>query len=168
MYPSLQISPGKDLNNGSRNCWVSHNASNTGPSKLLQQHARATAVACPSSATSSQAMSLTISSKWRQGCIESRKHVEPGAGSGEKIDVLRLMSGSPGCRGLIAWLIQIFATDEAGAKLVRGGARALRTDKMLDQMKCRSAAVSSAVGMGGYTTDCHVIIDLQRYADRNA
>ena len=55
----------------------SHNASNTGSSRFLQQHARLTAVPLPPDPTSSQAMSLTISSTLRQGCIESRKYIWP-------------------------------------------------------------------------------------------
>ena len=67
--PPFQTSPGKDLSNGSSRPWVSHNVSNTGSSKLLQQHVSATAVALAFDATSSQAISLTISSTLRQACI---------------------------------------------------------------------------------------------------
>ena len=66
---SSQASCGIHLSSGvSRSC-VSHNASNTGSSKLLQQHANATAVAFASEATSSHARSLRISSTLRQECI---------------------------------------------------------------------------------------------------
>ena len=37
--PSFQTSTGKDLSKGTSSSWVSHNASDTGPSKFLQQHA---------------------------------------------------------------------------------------------------------------------------------
>lgn len=70
--PPSQTSPGNDLNNGSNLFWVPHKASNTGSSRLLQQHANATDVAFPPDATSSPATSLTISSTQRQGCIGSR------------------------------------------------------------------------------------------------
>ena len=66
---SFQTSPGKDLNNGSSLSWVSHNTSNTGFSKFLQQHASATAVALDFDSMSLPAMSLTISSTLRQACI---------------------------------------------------------------------------------------------------
>ena len=68
--PSFQTSPGKDLSNGSSLSWVSHNTSNTGSSKLLRQHASATAAASVVDPTSSSAMSLTISSTLRQACID--------------------------------------------------------------------------------------------------
>ena len=54
VYPSpSQISPGRDLSSGSNCSWVSHNASSTGSSKLLQQHAKETAVPPPLDVTSS-------------------------------------------------------------------------------------------------------------------
>ena len=70
--PSFQTSPGKDLSNGSSLSWVPHNTSNTGSSKLLRQHASATAVALVFDSMSLPAMSLTISSTLRQGCIGPR------------------------------------------------------------------------------------------------
>ena len=76
MYPpSFQTSPGKHLNNLNRSNCFAHNTSNTGSSRLLQQHARQAAVAFPLDSTSSQAMSLTISSTLRQRCIESKRCV---------------------------------------------------------------------------------------------
>ena len=75
--PSPQTSPGKHPNNLDRLSCVAHNVSNTGSSKLLQQHAKQTAVASLSEVTSSQAMNLTISSTLRQWCIEPRGCVWP-------------------------------------------------------------------------------------------
>ena len=69
MPPPSQTSLGKDLSNGDRKLWVSHNTSNTGSSKLLRQHANATAAALAVDVTSSQAISLMISSTLRQACI---------------------------------------------------------------------------------------------------
>ena len=68
-FSPSQISGGKHLSSGASSFWVSHNTSNTGFSKLLQQHANATAVAFASDATSSHAKSRRISSTLRQGCI---------------------------------------------------------------------------------------------------
>ena len=73
--PSFQTSGGKDLSNGSIPSWVSHNTSNTGSSKLLQQHASATAAALILDPTSWRTMSLMISSTLRQACIRSRRSV---------------------------------------------------------------------------------------------
>ena len=73
--PSFQTSAGKDLSNGSSPSWVSHNTSNTGSSKFLQQHASATAVALALDLTSWWTMSLMISSTLRQACIGSRRSV---------------------------------------------------------------------------------------------
>ena len=58
--PSSQTSLGSDLSNGHSDSCFAHNASSTGSSKPLQQHARQAAVAFPPNATSSRAMSLTI------------------------------------------------------------------------------------------------------------
>ena len=84
--PPLQISLGKDLSNGRSRLWVSHSASNTGSSRLLQQHAKATEVPRPPDATSSQVIILTISSMWRQQCIGSKRHVGPGVPYTGKVD----------------------------------------------------------------------------------
>ena len=92
--PSFQTSPGKDLNNGSSNPWVCHNTSNTGSSRLLQQHAREASVALPPDATSSRAISLSTSSTQRQGCIKSVRCVEPGVGGGEENENSRLYNAS--------------------------------------------------------------------------
>jgi len=73
--PSSKTSLGKNPSRGSNSSCLSHNAPNAGSSKLLQQHANATAAACCLCATSSWATSLTISSTWRQGCIEIRRYV---------------------------------------------------------------------------------------------
>ena len=67
---SFQTSPGKNLNNGSNLSWVPHNTSNTGSSKPWQQHASPTAVPLVFDSMSLLAMSLTISSTLRQGCIQ--------------------------------------------------------------------------------------------------
>ena len=75
--PPFQTSPGKVLSNGSSRSCLAHSTSSTGSSKPLQQHAKATAVPSPLDATSSWAMSLKISSRLRQGCIESRRCVWP-------------------------------------------------------------------------------------------
>ena len=76
---SFQTSRGKHLSSGVSWYCVSHNASNTGSSKLLQQHANATAVALASDTTSSHARSLRISSTSRQGwCI-----LDPGDAPGQ-------------------------------------------------------------------------------------
>jgi hypothetical protein len=75
-----QTSPGKDLSNGSSRACVSHNASNTGSSKLLQQHAKASVVARSPDATSSQTISLRISSTLRHGCIELKRRVNSHIG----------------------------------------------------------------------------------------
>ena len=69
--PSFQTSPGKDLSNRSTLSWVSHNTSNAGSSKVLQQQAKATAVAFASDPTSSRTRSLRISSTLRHTCIGS-------------------------------------------------------------------------------------------------
>ena len=66
---SFQTSPGRDLSNTSSPCCSAHNTSNTGSSKLLQQHANETAIPFASDATSSHARSLRISSTLRHGCI---------------------------------------------------------------------------------------------------
>lgn len=73
--PSFQTSPGKVFTNGLSRCWVSHSASNTRSSKLWQQHAKATAAVRPRDATSSRAISLTISSTWRQAYVRSGRCV---------------------------------------------------------------------------------------------
>jgi len=69
--PSFQTSPGRDLSNGRSVSCPAHNASNSGSSKLLEQHARLTAVLPPPDATSSRATSLKISSTLRQACVGS-------------------------------------------------------------------------------------------------
>jgi hypothetical protein len=74
---SCQTSPGNNSSNGSSPSCIAHNASNTGSSNLLRQHASPTAVAFPLDATSSLAMNLTISSTLRQECIESGVRVWP-------------------------------------------------------------------------------------------
>lgn len=100
--PSFQTSLGKDMSSGGSRLCVSHNESNTGSSKLLQQHARATEAAHPFDATSSWAIRLTISSTYRQGCIESGRGVEPDVGDVEEFYDLRLMSTFSGC-GCTGW-----------------------------------------------------------------
>jgi hypothetical protein len=70
--PSFQTSLSNDLSNGSSPFCASHNASNTGSSKLLQQRASATAVAWAFEEMSSHTINLMISSTLRHGCIESR------------------------------------------------------------------------------------------------
>ena len=72
----LQTSLGKDASNGDSRFWVPHNVSNTGFSKPLRQRASATVVALDPDVTSSQAISLTISSMLRQGCIRARRRVQ--------------------------------------------------------------------------------------------
>ena len=74
---SFQTSPGKDLSNGRSLFCVFHSTSNPGSSKLLQQHAKATAVAFAFDPTSSYAISLRISSTLRHGCIDSGERVQP-------------------------------------------------------------------------------------------
>ena len=74
--PSFQISLGRDSSNRSKEYSSTHNVSNTGSSKLLQQHARLTADPFPLDATSSWAISLTISSMLRQVCIGSIRRVQ--------------------------------------------------------------------------------------------
>jgi len=73
----FQTSRGKVLSNGRSSAWVSHNVSDTGSSKLLRQQANETAVALALDAISSPAMSLTISSTLRQGCIGPGRRVQP-------------------------------------------------------------------------------------------
>jgi hypothetical protein len=68
---SPQTSLGKDLSSGGSRSCVSHNVSSAGSSKLLQEHAKATAVAFASDPTSSHARSLRISSTWRHAYIDS-------------------------------------------------------------------------------------------------
>ena len=58
----LQTSLGKDASNGDSRFWASHNVFNTGSSKPLRQRESATAVTLDPDVTSSQAISLTISS----------------------------------------------------------------------------------------------------------
>lgn len=74
--PSFQMSPSKDFINGNSFSRVSHNTSNTGSSKSLEQHASATAVALSFDLTSSRAMSLMISSTVRHVCIGSIKRAQ--------------------------------------------------------------------------------------------
>ena len=81
----LKTSSGKDLNSGSSRVCDPHNASNTGSSNPLLQHASAAAVAPAFDATSSWAMSLTISSTLRQGCI--------GLGLGDVLDRVSVVRG---------------------------------------------------------------------------
>ena len=66
---SFRTSPGKDLNNVRSLSCVVHDESNTGSSKLLQQHVRLMAVAFPPDITSSWAMSLTMSLEGTLGCV---------------------------------------------------------------------------------------------------
>lgn len=74
---SSQTPTGKVSSNGfSRSC-VLHNVSKIGSSRVLQQHANATAVAFHPETTSSRARSLTISSTLRQGCMGSRRAFSP-------------------------------------------------------------------------------------------
>jgi len=74
--PSFQISPGRDSSNRDKEYCFAHNVSNTGSSRLLQQRARLTADPIPLDATSSWAISLTISSMLRQVCIGSIRRVQ--------------------------------------------------------------------------------------------
>ena len=69
--PSFQISLRSELSNVNSLSCVPHNVSSTGSSKLLQQHAKLTALPFPLDATSSWPITLTISSTLRQACIES-------------------------------------------------------------------------------------------------
>ena len=65
-----QTPSGNVQSNGANpSSWVSHTASNAGSLRPLQQHAKATVVAFHLAATSSDVISLTISSTQRQGCI---------------------------------------------------------------------------------------------------
>ena len=67
-----QTSSGNMQSNGTNpSSWVSHKTSNTGSSRLLQQHAKVRAAFLHPESTSSDAISLTISSTQRQGCIEA-------------------------------------------------------------------------------------------------
>ena len=72
--PGLQISSGKVFNNRRNPHSGLHNSPNTVSSKLLQQHARATALVSPPAATSSRATRRMISSTQRLGCIEAGRY----------------------------------------------------------------------------------------------
>lgn len=71
-YFALQTPSGKQSSIGYNETCVAHNTSNTGSSKLLQQHARLTAVAFHGNTVSSRATNLTISATLRHVCIKSR------------------------------------------------------------------------------------------------
>ena len=101
-------SSGNVFSNGIKSHWIVHSVSNTGFSKLLQEQARAAAVAHSSASTSSWATSRTISSTQRQRCIETKRHVENASWTPE-IDNSRSMSAFASCDVLseVEWPAEI-------------------------------------------------------------
>lgn len=91
---STQTPPGKGLSNGGSSFWVSHNMSNTGSSKFLQQRASATAVVLAPDATSSPVTSLSILSTLKHVCIGTGGRVQLWTGGARNKRQLTVNAGA--------------------------------------------------------------------------